>query len=384
MKPKIYFAKTNSCDSKDVAAVRNCLNKLNVEVLEYDSGSPYNAAEQAKLDSAEYMVVLTPDFTGDVGKGVYTQVERFVEKYDKESVYIVTDIDGRKEVAVASLDSMDESDGADWKKYGWLESVCDEEKLSDIFEAKTDEPVTTKVPGRVWKDGTQFTIAIEKNVTVYTIRKNTKGTGNYVYWGKDDSDKCHYDDSSLDRCFARPGDWIIVNSNPTNPFKVGDLVKFVKSKCKNSFYDRAIEFSSDLTDGGLYRITEIASNGKSHIKEWKNNFIHLATQDYGHAFDCFEPVVTAKVRTEAIEKTGPVKAEKVDKLLKKLEPEEAEKIAARKAVYDVEVTPSHRGDIYIKEYSVYSYTPPVSASYIKVEVKVEPLAFDNMMMLLIG
>jgi len=380
MKPKIYFAKTDSCSSKEVTAVRNCLNKLNVEVLEYAkyaAGRTYDATEQAKIDSADYMLVLTPDFTGDVGKGVYTQVERFLQKCDKDNVYIVTDIDSKDVVVAATLDSMDEYVGANWKKYGWLETDCDDKRISDIFDAKTDEPVEPVVPGRVWKDGTQFTISSEKNVTVYTIRKNTKGTGNYVTWGKDDFEKCHYDDSSLDRCFARPGDWIIVNSKSTNPFKVGDLVKFVKSKCKNSFYDRAITFSSDLTDGGLYRITEIDSNGKSHIKEWKNNFIRLANQDFGHAFDCFEPVVTAAVRTESKEKTGPVKAEKVDKLLKKLEAAEDEKIASHKAVYDVEID-RESGDIWIKEH------PPVTVSSIKVEVKIETPAFDNMMMLLIG
>jgi hypothetical protein len=371
MKPKIYFAKTDSCSSKEVTAVRNCLNKLNVEVLEYAAGRTYDATEQAKIDSADYMLVLTPDFTGDVGKGVYTQVERFLQKCDKDNVYIVTDIDSKDVVVAATLDSMDEYVGANWKKYGWLETDCDDRRITDIFDAKTDEPVEPVVPGRVWKDGTQFTISSEKNVTVYTIRKNTKGTGNYVYWGKDDSEQCHYDDSSLDRCFARPGDWIIVNSNPVNLFKAGDKVKYKYNP--NTFYKDTKRYAEleHLKEDTVYTI-------KKYEKTPEGNYIVI--KNFSLAADCFEPVVTAKVRTEAKEKPGPVKAEKVDKLLKKLEAAEDEKTAVRKAVYDVEIDRAF-GDIFIKEYS---YTPPVKVSSIKVEVKIETPAFDNMMMLLIG
>lgn len=322
MKPKIYFAKTNSCSTKDVTAVRNCLSKLDAQVLEYNVSSTHREEAQ-KIAESDCMVVLTQDYAGDVGKGVYDQVELFLKNHVKEDVYVIVDRCG-SDIYVDPLDSIETHDSSDWTLYGYLETTGGDTLLKNIpmFNSSKSPSKDSKMekilPGRVWKDGTQFTIGNDKEV--YTIRKNTNGSGSYVHWGR--TDKVHYDDSTLDQCFgAKDSKWKILNVS--NPFKVGDVVKFVKSKCKSSFYTKATTFTSSLKDGRTYIVSDVESNS-TDIKEWQNNFIRLKDETYAHAFDCFELVtetVETKVKTEKKVEEPIVRFRKGDKVRYKYNPD---------------------------------------------------------------
>lgn len=98
-----------------------------------------------------------------------------------------------------------------------------------------------------------------------------------------------------DRSFSLASDCFVSAlaeaTNPVvskNPFKIGDEVRFIKSKIEDSFYENAKAYTHSLTDNKVYTVGDITSNG---LSQHKGMFLILKNEGtWHHPHDCFELV----------------------------------------------------------------------------------------------
>ena len=129
---KVYLAKSNRSNPDDVQKVRKILNDSNCETVEYTGGS-YSHAPLLDFD----VLVVIPDLTNFedenlVGKGLYGQVEAFIET-DKP-IYVVFNTEDGWDPEIGEVADMEIADYDDYFEFGniYLEPLS--ERLSTVMD----------------------------------------------------------------------------------------------------------------------------------------------------------------------------------------------------------------------------------------------------------
>lgn len=126
--PSIYFAKSNRCDKKLVASVREYLLDLDLDVKEFTGGTYSNKT----LLESDWLIIL-PEELGrqtKVGKGLYGQINEFQRAKSETKILIIREIQyvtqmGERKIVDIDIDGYTRSlimDIDDWINYGLLES----------------------------------------------------------------------------------------------------------------------------------------------------------------------------------------------------------------------------------------------------------------------
>lgn len=139
---KVYLSKSNACNYRTYRQVRELLDTLDCEVLEYTGGS-YSNVDVLRSDM---MIVIPPDYTarikhGDakkvnIGRGQYDQIHDFFEinydalpvshiMYEPKSdkiVLMVSHIEESGSVYVDEVKGLKRSPEDDWKLH-WADAI---------------------------------------------------------------------------------------------------------------------------------------------------------------------------------------------------------------------------------------------------------------------
>ena len=110
---RIYLAKSNKANPDYLIKIRHFLNEFkNVKTLEYRGGSNYDSSD---LISSDLLIVI-PDLSNGVednkivlGKGLYTQIEDFIDYQCADYVLIVSGINKDGEIMVRNISEEDDN-----------------------------------------------------------------------------------------------------------------------------------------------------------------------------------------------------------------------------------------------------------------------------------
>lgn len=120
---KIYISKSKVGNPDELMTLRHHLGRLDCEVTEFMGGT-YNTN---KLDEADILIVLGPSTTNyNIGKGQYTEVERFGNHNTWCNLFIVEHIDNK------SLE-MSEITGTDVTEKNWTSKYANIQLSDDTF-----------------------------------------------------------------------------------------------------------------------------------------------------------------------------------------------------------------------------------------------------------
>lgn len=146
MKPKVYFAKSNACDSNEIASVRSYLEKLNVEIVEHKKNFNYSIGP---LIGSDYLVILpeVPDsYVTIIGRGLFSQIEEFKKKHKDWSkrIFFVSDIDYCG-IDVCEFQHINIIDRNNWTTYAEvkIDMYSKRELNSTLFEIKEQKSKTS-------------------------------------------------------------------------------------------------------------------------------------------------------------------------------------------------------------------------------------------------
>lgn len=129
--PKVYLAKSNKANPDLVSKVRQNLSQFEVEIVEFTGGT----YTHKPLLSCELLIVV-PDLTNNdiiIGKGLFEQINEFINYKDDENILIVTNFKNET-IFVDMVDDMYVDDGNDYVNYGVLSVSGSEDKISDVLK----------------------------------------------------------------------------------------------------------------------------------------------------------------------------------------------------------------------------------------------------------
>ena len=109
--PKVYLAKSNKANPDLVSKVRQNLSQFEVEIVEFTGGT----YTHKPLLSCELLIVV-PDLTNNdiiIGKGLFEQINEFINYKDDENILIVTNFKNET-IFVDMVDDMYVDDGNDY------------------------------------------------------------------------------------------------------------------------------------------------------------------------------------------------------------------------------------------------------------------------------
>lgn len=138
MSTSIYLAKSNRANPDHVMAVRDLLNRYDVEVVEFKGGA-YSHKPLLKCD----MLVVVPEFDEEnneenqewlpIGKGLHEQIQAFTRQrqhHNKCDLLIVNYFHkGTKEVGLGSFKELDFADPDDYINYSCILFDTDENEI---------------------------------------------------------------------------------------------------------------------------------------------------------------------------------------------------------------------------------------------------------------
>lgn len=139
----IYISKSKVGNPDELMCLRHHLDSLDCKVVEFMGGA-YNTT---LLDSADILIVLPPGHCV-VGKGQYTEVERFIDDNKWDEAWLVDYVDN-SELQLTRITGYDEihPDKQNWQnKFGTIqtEDVCYDLEDFSLNHGISDKKQTTK------------------------------------------------------------------------------------------------------------------------------------------------------------------------------------------------------------------------------------------------
>ena len=143
---KLYFAKSNTINSKTVDRVRKYLQSLNIELKEFKGGrGNYTHNELLACDSMIVLPGECNDYQTIIGKGIYSQIEAFEKMLSIKNlrdadnrILVVTSIEDLESqgIHVSNFRSMEIDDSTDWTEYATLYVDCmTDREIKRVFES---------------------------------------------------------------------------------------------------------------------------------------------------------------------------------------------------------------------------------------------------------
>ena len=143
--PSIYFAKSNRCDKKLIASVREYLLDLDLDVKEFTGGTYSNKT----LLESDWLIVL-PEELGQqtkVGKGLYGQINEFQRAKSETKILIIREIRyvtqmGERRIVDIDIAGYSRSlimDLDDWINHGIVETFSKTESIDFLRRYSVQE-----------------------------------------------------------------------------------------------------------------------------------------------------------------------------------------------------------------------------------------------------
>lgn len=143
-KPRVYFSKSNECDPNDARAVREILDSLDIEIVEFTGGR----YDPSIVDDCNYILFLPPknslnpgmEGSGksiyDIGRGQYEQLDRFAFVNDNLSnIYIISGI-SRDTILVDEWmdDGLHDEEDQNWGSFwGYIETDESMQNFAEVL-----------------------------------------------------------------------------------------------------------------------------------------------------------------------------------------------------------------------------------------------------------